>query len=192
MFTSSDLLSHSQNSLVATEPPLPFNGSAEMAHSVAGRSLTPIQAQISNVLLRHVLQHEPAESEWYTIGMSELHHLLQFDSRDYTPLLTAALALQRIRCEWNAQLSAKNRRALMEGKIGTDNRTLLRTSMLFPELEVSVKTLRYQVSRPVVEHLLKLEMNAPLDPGVINRLHMTAGIVIFEHTPRGSKLGRTR
>lgn len=171
---------------------LRFNKPVEMVHSVAERSLTPVQARISNLLLRHVLLHEPDESGWYTIGMSELRHLLNFGSRNYTPLLTAAHALQGIKYEWDVLVNAQNQQAVKEGRPGPKNRTLQRTSVLFPEIEVKVSAMRFQVSRPVVDLVLKPDMYAALDLEVINRLRRTASIVLYEQIQRYVKLGATR
>lgn len=192
MSTSPDLPPQPTTSLVATDSKLRFNKPVEMVHSVSERSLTPVQARISNVLLRHVIQHDPDDAGWYTIGIGELRRLLQFDSRNYAPLLAAANALQKIQYEWDILVNSQNRQALLEGKLGSKNKTLLRASVLFPEIEVSVKTLRYQVSRPVVALLLRPEMYAALDLGIINRLRRTASILLYEQIQRYSKLKSTR
>lgn len=70
-------------------------------------------------------------------------------------------------------------------------RKLWKASVLFPEVEITPDTIRYQISRPMRDQVLSPDMYAMIDLNVVKRFRRASSLALYEHCLRFERLGRT-
>jgi len=175
--TSADTSAENQITLFSEvqQIPDPFRKAVQVLHSVPATELGIVQRRLANAWLKHAIQQTPDAEGWWTLGIGELCHEINYTSRNRKPLKDAAKALMSVVYEYDV-LSP-----------GTD----WKGSVFFPEIEFAGDRVRYQISRQIQEKVLNPAVFALIDMSVIRQLTRVASAGIFEHCIRYERLGRT-
>lgn len=157
------------------EVPNTFRKAVQIVHSEPKAPMSMLQRKLSNVWLKNAVQTAPDPEGWWSIGVAEMMQHIDFDSKNSKYLYDSAHALMSIVFEWDVIAPSKNR-------------SLWKASVLFPEVEIELGVIRYQISGQLKERVLNPEMYALLDLNIIRKLRRGPAIALYEFCIRFIKV----
>src|SRR3989442_4718053 len=163
---------------VKKESPDPFRKAVQIVHSMPLSELTAVQRKMMNNWLKRANSSDPDDEGYWAVRIDEMSVEIDFNSKNRKYLKESAAALQRIIFAWDV-VAAELKRAKWK------------SSVLFPDVEISSSTIRFRIGDQLKPHVLNPEMYALIDQAVVRKYRRLASIGIYEHCVRYEKIGTT-
>lgn len=158
-----------------SEIPDPFKKAVEIVHSQPKAPMSLVQRKLSNAWLKNAAMNPPDSEGWWTISSKSMIEDIGFDSKNFKHLTDAAREMMAIVFEWDVY--GKERK--------------FKASVLFPEIEITAFTTRYQISGQLRKHVLNPDVYAIIDMTEIKKLRRGASVAIYENCIRFLNVGWT-
>ncbi len=168
-------------SLAVKQPadvPEPYKKAIPILHSKPRSAFTLLQRKTANALLKHALENEPANDGFFEVTHLKLRKAIGINSNNVKHLRESTTTLMDIVFEWDV-LAAR------------DSRLKYKASALFPELEVTTKHVRYQVSSQMLPVLKSPGVYATIDMRLVRRFKKAASLAIWEFAIRFEAIRHT-
>lgn len=161
------------------EVPNSYRKPVQVIHSMPRSPLSLVQRKLANAWMKNATESVPDKDGMWTINTALMSNAIGFDSNNRAHLVDSARALMSIAFEWDVISSDSKKEQIWKA------------SVLFPEVEIRPETIRYQISRHVVEQVLTPEMYALIDLNVLKRFRRASSLGIYEHCVRFERIKRT-
>lgn len=158
-----------------SEIPDPFKKAVEIVHSQPKAPMSLVQRKLSNAWLKNAAMNPPDAEGWWSISSKSMIEDIGFDSKNFKHLTDAAREMMAIVFEWDVY--GKERK--------------FKASVLFPEIEITAFTTRYQISGQLRKHVLNPDVYAIIDMTEIKKLRRGASVAIYENCIRFLNVGWT-
>ncbi len=158
-----------------SEIPDPFKKAVEIVHSQPKAPMSLVQRKLSNAWLKNAAMNPPDAEGWWSISSKAMVEDIGFDSKNFKHLTDAAREMMAIVFEWDVY--GKERK--------------FKASVLFPEIEITAFTTRYQISGQLRKHVLNPDVYAIIDMTEIKKLRRGASVAIYENCIRFLNVGWT-
>lgn len=160
------------------EVPDPFRKPVQIVHAMPQVELTATQKKMFNHWLKKANSSEPDADGFWTVRIDEMMVAIDFNSKNRKFLKESATALQRVIFAWDV--------ITPEAK-----RSKWKSSVPFPDVEITSSTIRFRISAEVKPHVVNPEIYALVDEAVVRKYRRVGSIGIYEHCVRFQKLGTT-
>lgn len=160
------------------EGPNAYRKAVQVVHSKPRAPMSLLQRKLSNAWLKNAVETQVDAQGWWTISTSSMAVDIGFDSNNREYLRQSALNLMHIIFEWDVVAPEKKR-------------VTWKASVLFPDVEISGDSIRYQISNQLRDSVLNPDMYALIDLNIVKRFRRASSLAIYEHCIRYEKLGRT-
>lgn len=176
---SSNLPPQGQISLFgAPRAPESFRKAVQAVHSIPRSPLSLVQRKLSNAWVKNAVESAPDPDGWWEIGIAAMARDIGFDSNNRGFLREAAEGLMSIIFEWDVLAKV-------------DARVAWKASVLFPEIEITSETVRYQISSQMRQTMTSPDIYAMLDMSVLRRFRRAPTLAIWEFCVRFERIGTT-
>lgn len=155
-----------------------FKKAVQVIHSMPFSHLSLLQKKMLNAWLKHAAIHKPDSNGWWQLRLDAMSTEIDFNSNNRPHLKESAENLMRIVFQWDV--------IAPEAK-----RVQWKASVLFPDVEISSEFVRYRINEQLIEQVLRPEVYAWIDQGVLRKYRRSASIGIYEHCMRYARLGKT-
>ncbi|CAN7622781.1 replication initiation protein [Acidovorax delafieldii] len=170
---------HAQIALFhAPEAPNAFRKAVQVIHSKPKTELSLLHRKIANAWLKNAVETTPDSTGFWTIHTSTMETEIGYNSKNREYLINSARALMGIAFEWDV-ISG-------EGK-----RKFWKASVFYPDVEILEETIRYTISKPLLEMVLKPDMYALIDMNVLKKFRRTSSLGLYEFCTRFEKIKKT-
>lgn len=160
------------------DSPNAFRKPVQVIHSRPQGAMSLLNRKLANAWMKNAAE-TPSDAEgWWTLNTSTLESIIGFNSKNRAHLIDSARSLMGVIFEWDVVAPA--------GK-----RSMWKASVLFPEVEIFAETIRYQISKPIMEQVLNPEIYALIDINVLNKFRRGPSLALYEHCFRFEKVQRT-
>lgn len=160
------------------EVPNAYRKAVQVVHSKPRAPMTLLQRKLSNAWLKNAIETKTDSEGWWTIEVKAMESLIGYDSKNREYLREAALDLMRIIFEWDVIASEHKK-------------SLLKASVLFPEVEILSHVIRYQISNQLRDKVLNPDIYALIDMNIVRKFRRAPSLALYEHCVRFEKIGRT-
>ena len=160
------------------EIPNAYRKAVQVVHSKPRAPMTLLQRKLSNAWLKNAIENKADAEGWWSIEVKTMEAHIGYDSKNREYLRESALDLMRIIFEWDVIASEHKK-------------SLLKASVLFPEVEILSHVIRYQISNQLRDKVLNPDIYALIDMNVVRKFRRAPSLALYEHCVRFEKIGRT-
>lgn len=169
----------SQRSLFGdVQTPDSFKKAVQVLHSKPRTSLSLLERKLANSLLKNAVARDPNAEGWWEVSILDTEDSMGYNSNNREYLRESARHLMQVVFEWDV-LAPKDRQVAWKA------------SVLFPEVEITPSTFRYQISPQLRPLLTNPQVYALIDMNVVRRFRRASSVGIWEFGVRFERTGYT-